>query len=55
MKLLSGAGLLDPELEAFFADSGKVPKAAETAVLLSNLYNWLLAQGGRGPAPVALP
>jgi hypothetical protein len=36
--LLSGAGLLDPTLAAFFADGYSVPHAAEVSMLLANLF-----------------
>ena len=41
-ELLTGAGLMTPSLEARFLDRGKVPEAAEVAMLLANLYRRIL-------------
>jgi len=43
LELLLDAGLLDPALEIFFTDSGKVPQVAEVAMLLANLYDFIIS------------
>ncbi len=47
-KWLLDEGILTPDLLEYFTDSEATPNAAETIMLCSNLYQWLLLHGANG-------